>query len=574
MNQNRFVKIGSILVLFFCMALLYGSINIRVGGSIFGHYSNLFYPLLIIAIIFLICASALKADYAKLFIASILIIGLYLILFIGIGDRPFDLDSIISAGSLDFILSQRYPSIFDINSELFIRATIAYPMFSFLAVTLELITGWSDIIVSKNLPLILSILFIFIYFSFIKKYLGFKVALISLILLSTFELMSSVANSFINVALADIYIVVGWLIFYRLLSSKLSISHLLLLVYISLTFLLVHHLTLLAFILSILAIMPIISTKLWSTKLGFNAARKIALVILFSVFLLGGLFLIGPVFSIITNTLTGKYSMIPVSYPSTWPFKLIVMRASYLLFVLTSLAIYASLAIRNRSWLATITAKYSSFLIPGGFLIFCSIMIILIGSPFGYERLAIFGWMLFIPGTICMLLQESSKNRVGLRLVSIILIVLIIGNIYQIPISHIDHSDDTEYLGTFKNWVKPQEVSSVLWMIGHNLNSGTIMGDELIWRLYNMNSLDFNGYWWSGNFSFSYITEDYNRISDLKGYLLIRQENFHRFIQSFGSREPKEDFRIEMNEYNDLIKSSKHKLIYDNGEVAIFSPYE
>lgn len=578
MDTDSNIKVGLILLLYLCIALIYGSVNVRMGGSIFGYYSNLFYPLLIIAIIFLISIATLKADYVKLYVACILIITLYLIPFIGIGDYPLDLDSIISTGSIDFILSQRYISISMGDPELFIGATVSYPMLSMLAATLGLISGWADVIVAKNLPLMLSILFIIIYFSLIKTYLGFRVALISLVLLSTFRLMSNVSNTFVNVALANVYIVLGWWIFYRLLSNKLNIKYLLLLTYISATFLLVHHLTLLAYALSIFAIAP--TMLAFSTKLRFNEKGKIAMIILFLTVILVSLFSVSlflnsSILPIITSTFAGKSPMavVPISHYSTWPLKLLVQRVSYLLFVLASLIVYASLAFQNSSWLAIIKTNHSKFLIPGGFLIFCSALSILIHAPFGYERLVIFGWMLFIPGAVCMILENSSRIKLGQVIIVIILIILIIGNIYQISIEYIDHSDDNEYLGIFKNWVKPQEVDSVLWMIAHDLNDSTIIGDEVVWRLYNMNSPDFNGYWWSGKFSFEHIPEDYNVLRSLKGYLFIRKENFYRVIQSFSSLEYKGEYWIDINEYCDLIESIRSKNIYSNGEVAIFSQY-
>lgn len=578
MNTNRIIKLGLILLLFFCFVLIRGSFNVRMGGSILGYYSTLFYPLVIIAIIFLIYVATLKADYAKLsyaklYVASILIITLYLITFIGIGDYPLDLDSIISTGSIDFILSQRYPSISRGDPELFIGATVSYPMLSILASTLELINGWTDVIVAKDLPLFLSILFLIIYFIFIKTYIGFQAALVSLVLLSTFGLMSSVSNTFVNVALANVYIVSGWLIFYKLLSTKLNIRYLLLLIYISMTFLLVHHLTFLAYILSIFAVMPIMLA--FSPKLRFIGTWKITVIVLFLILILVGLFLNSPILSIIINTLTGKSSMAVahISHYSTWPLKLMVLRMSYLLFVLTSLVIYASLTIRNPSWLASIRVNYSKFLVPGGFLIFCSFITILIHAPFGYERLAIFGWMLFIPGTIGMILENSPKIKSWRIIISFILVLVIIGNIYQISSGYIDHSGDKEYIEKFKNWVKPQEADSVLWMIAHDLNGSTIIGDELVWRLYNMNSPDFNGYWWSGKFSYKYIPEDFKKLYDLKGYLFIREENFYRIILSFSSLKYISEYRIEINEYHDLIDLVKYKQVYDNGEVTIFSRY-
>lgn len=578
MNADRITKFGLILLLFFCFVLIRGSFNVRLGGSILGYYSNLFYPLIIVAIIFLIYIATPKADYAKLdyaklYVASILIITLYLITFIGIGDYPLDLDSIISTGSIDFVLSQRYPSISAGDRDLFIGATISYPMLSMLAATLELISGWTDVVVAKNLPLMLSISFIIIYYAFIKTYLGFRGALISLVILSTFGLMSSVSNTFVDVALANVYIVLGWLTFYRLLSTKLSKSYLTLLMYVSVTFLLVHHLTFLAFILSIFAVTPIMLA--FSVKLRFIEALKIAIIILFLTMILVGLFLNSSIFLIIISTFTGKSSLAvaPISNYSTWPIKLIILRSSYLLFVLTSLVIYASLAIRNPSWPASIGANYSKFLIPGGFLIFCSFLTILIRAPFGYERLAIFGWMLFIPGTIGMVLENGSKIKFKRIVISIILMLVIIGNIYQISASHIDHSDNSEYLGSFKNWVKPQEVDSVLWMIAHDLNDSTIIGDEVVWRLYNMNSPDFNGYWWSGKFSYKYIPDEHKELYDIVGYLFIRQENFYRVIPSFSSLKYNKEYKIGANEHHSLIDLITYKQIYDNDEVTILSQY-
>jgi hypothetical protein len=180
--------------------------------------------------------------------------------------------------------------------------------------------------------------------------------------------------------------------------------------------------------------------------------------------------------------------------------------------------------------------------------------------------------MLFIPGTFCMLFQERTKNSFALIIISIVVLFLIVGNVYQIPESYINHSNKAEYMGTFKNWVKPQEFNSVTWMISHDFDRSNIIADEVIWRLYNMNSPDFNGYWWSGNFSIGAMPVDFNMLHTMNGYLFIRQENFYRII-NLGSWTPKKDYRLEQNEYNNLTNFGDYKSIYDDGEIHIFSSY-
>lgn len=566
MIGNKITKIYySILFVFFAV-LTSSYSNIASGGAVLWISPNLFYFCMLIfasTLTYVILNS--KYDYLqRLELPGVLLfcLSLPLLLNIGIHQFPPDLDSVISMQSIPFVKNYGFSADLAGKKDLLISATYSLPMLSIFSASFMQILGITYIVTAKYVPMIIVTIFFFIYYAFVSKFIGKKVALISLILISTYMWnYGSVVN---NADLALVLILLSWwFIFWREHNKKHSINVIIIQLITLIVFVMTHHLTYFMFILSNILLSLFLYIK--NQKKIVNNSL-LAIILMFSYYIY---VYFGPL-EIMINAFTkqllieGKTS----AGVTEWVFPIILQRISYVVFLIPPILLSIIEAKKNLK--DFLSESHSIFLLIGISLFLSSIMGIILKAPFNWGRVAIFGWFFYIPGAINILIETEILKKIYIKQSIIIftLSLLVLGNIYVIPVNIMDHSGDREYEGAFKNWIKLQEWESALFLNKYVDDNSLIVGDEVVLRTYAVNSPDYY-------VNFKQMSSDFYKIDDSDiAYLVIRKENFYRIIGGFYKRATD---KTESNEtaiteiqYKNISSDENIFLVYDNEEVRIF----
>lgn len=564
MNSDDFKKIYYIFLSFFIILLMASYENIASGGSIL--YSNIYsyfilLPLVTVVLIYFLMNSKIikKMDILMVFLFCM---AMSLVFVVSTGKFPFDLDSIISIHSIDFISSNGF-STHLVNQNLIIHATYSLPGLSILSDILMLILNLTSLKIAKLLPLVLTSLFFLVFFVFINKIFDKKTSLISLLLIYSFYPIMTLGGQFANVVLAFPFLILSWYFLYK--SNKTS-GWVLLQILVLLAFVITHHLTFLIFVISLVLLQ--IFYYLFNKNQSSNSIF-VNIVLLSGVLMLTYYVFIyfGPLETVInsfTNHLLveGK----SVTSPNSWDLNIMLQRFSWVVFLAFSVVLFLN-EIKKRSLKKVLTMNYSLFLFVGGSIFVLSLFTLLLHAPFNWDRIAIFGWLLFIPATISIALKLESKK---IRQFSLVLVslLLIFGNIYTLSPNYLDHSGDNKYHGDFKNWVEDQEYNSVLWLIKNEKSQDLVIGDDVITRIYLSNSKDFKGHT-------SLITDNYGKNNtNNQGYAFIRKENFYRILNGFYPAKGTSFKQSHISNTSYKAMDSNLNLIYDNEEIKVFANFK
>lgn len=586
MRINSFLKLYYSLLFLFLTILIKGYDAVAQGGAVFWNNPFIFYLLPFFIIPLLLYLVNIKDVNNK--ITSVIVFFVCLafisILYIGIPTFPFDIDSIISTQSIPFILNNGFSVDFIRQSDLLIGATYSLPIFSLFAAISVLVAGLGYMDAGKLLPFLLSIIFLFTYYVMLEKIFNIKIALLSLLLISPFPLILNLSGTFNNAVLAQLFLIlIWWLLFKYYQDKKIEIS-LLLLIILS-VFAFTHHLTYVILIFALLMILVLIYTgkKLNITKINDNKSNFINLA-LFAIVLVMAYYMyvyftpISLVVKAFSNQLTVEGSGIrPIV---SWNMEIIFQRITYVIFISLSLFLcFFSLKSNYKEYLNNIPSL--CIILGLGFFVF-SFLGTLLHFPFNWDRSAIFGWILFIPGSVAIMLAYSNKNRIIKILTICSIFLLIFGNVLNIDNGFIDHRSDNEYGEGYKNWIKTQEWNSALWL-NNNSNEAIFMSDETFRRAYLVNHLPLidNKYIISSlrpNYKFfdmNYYNLNENYVSSINEkykFLIFRQENYYHVTGSFYSSKKnitKMD-NISLGTYAKLNNDSRLNLVYDDYDVKIF----
>lgn len=502
---------------------------------------------------------ATSISVLDLYVTFFFFLLLNLVQVVGIGNRPLDLDSIISIHSIPFILANGFNAQLAGSRDLLISATYSLPLLSILGAIHVLILGISYTIVAKYLATFIVSTFIISLYLLISKLFDKKTALLSILIISSFPQIIDSSALFTNMVLGEVLIALSWLILYWrfLLDNDVRLICLQIIVIFSLVF--AHHLTSLVFVVSALTflIQLHIVTYYDSTVKADKASPFFIILLTLTLMISYYIYVYISPIAIVLNTLmhrviTEAAPAYPIP-PSKWDWQVMLQRIAWISFVITSIIL--SITEIKKDKFLFLRKNHSFLLIQGVILFFFSVLGAFSGAPYSWDRVVTFGWMLFVPATVFLILSSPRIRDKSFQIfIAILLMFVVVSNFNTIPSSMFDHTDEKEYEGSFKNWIKDQEQASISWIIRYNDDNSAIMGDEVVRRLYLANSPNFEGeivdmdlY----NFNFT--------------YLVIRNENFYKIIQSFN--DPWRDYKVEVNDYRNI---SNQSLIYSNSEVSIF----
>lgn len=559
MNLNQYKKIYYIFLSIFLIFLNISYQNIAKGGSITFYNYNLFYIFITIASLLLIyfLINSKKIENLDLIIVFLYCMSLSLIFIISVGKFPFGLDSIISVHSVEFIYKYGFSSHI-VNQNNLISATYSLPGLSILALELKLILNSSYLIICKNLAIIVTSIFFLLYYIFITELFEKRSALISLILIYSFYQIITLGSQFANVIIAFCFII---LLFYLLIKKDNNHINLVLIqILVLIAFVISHHLTFLIFLLMIILIYfyYLFIEKKSELLIKTNPMNFILFVgiimIAYNIYIY-----FGPL-ELIFNSLTGNLISegTAVSAPQSWNFQIVLQRIMWVLFLVfsTILIIYEAKIIGIKNF---IKQKYFIFIFLGLSIFIISIITILLHVPFEWDRINIFGWLILIPAVTFIVNSKSIKIK---NIYMIVITLLFFGNILLVPQSVLDHSNNNEYSGDFKNWIKEQEYTSLIWLNNYNYNNNNVIGDEVVNRIYKSNSLNFNG-----NSSIINIQNKLIKNENFK-YIVLRKENFFNIIGGY-SKNPWETSN-GLSNFTIININNNSNLIYNNEEVSIF----
>src|SRR5450830_972935 len=245
MKLSRLRKTYYIALTFFLTLLVSSFSNISAGGSILWTGQNLFYISVFFAfasLFYLIANSKTESfSWIEAFVIGAFCLSLFLVVWVGSGPLPYDIDSIISLHSIDFTLSHGFSLVDVSNPQLYIRSTYSLPMQSLLGAALVLVTNSSYITVAKYLPLLLFLVFLVIYYALVSQRYSKQAALLSLVIVASFPffMQFDVLN---NVDLGTVFLLLTLsLVFWRNLSNRYVFTALIF--FVVGCFTLTHHLT-------------------------------------------------------------------------------------------------------------------------------------------------------------------------------------------------------------------------------------------------------------------------------------------------------------------------------------------
>lgn len=558
-----------IFIIQFCFfsILIYSLLNIDKGGAILWSNQIIFYFALFSSmILFLVTFFYSENEITITYILYTIFFctSLVLIFFIGSGNYNYDLDSVLSIHSIPFILDNGYSGQF-IKS--FISTTYALPGLSILSGILVLITNYPYMIIGKYLPLALIAIFFIIYFSLIRSVFNSKIAVISSILVFSFPYFNMLGSIFANSVLAIPLMLLFWgLLLGKGNSKNLKTAQIILILIITAAFVFSHHLTyFISYIfLLLLFIFYFLISKLSECKENFTDFEIlifIELLILISFYIYIYLSPFETLLSTFTNQLITEGAS--VTSVNSWTIQTIIPRSIFVIFIST--VTFIALVELKSDFKSFLKKRYVKYYFLGAGIFLLGVGSVLVKAPLNWDRIAIFGWLLFIPAGFCII-HSNIKQVNTKKILSIILISLLVGgNVYSIPIDNFIHSGDNRYSGSFKNWIKNQEYFANNWLLSFRNSEIPVVGDETVGRLFVSNSPQFLGAY-HGVSKF----EDYYK--DSNAYLTIRNENFYQFVGQYylKNTEQKNQQKLSREDYQRLMLDHQNQKIYDNNEVYLF----
>jgi hypothetical protein len=572
MTLSRLRKTYFSLLFIFLTLLIASYSNLAQGGAVLWIGQNLFYitVFLVFASLFYVIANSKTESFSwiEAFAIGALCLALFLLVWVGSGPLPYDLDSILSMHSIDFMLSHSFSFNYVSNANFLIKATYALPMQSTLGAALVLVTNSSYITVAKYLPLLLAVVLFVIYYSLVSERFGKTVALLSLAVVASF--LIALANTLNNTDLGTIFLLlILSIVFMRDSNNRLVLT--ILAFFVIGCFVLTHHLTFVFLIaaLAVLAlrgqILRILYPKL---RLRNENVTILLLVAIVAVFAFYAFVYFAPL-QTLANTLTNQISVEVASATpaSTWSFSILVQRALYVLFIGFSITLAV---FRAKADSIGFSSRYADFFLLGGAFFALGVISTLIKAPYNWDLVSVYGWFFFIPVTLAMLRERGgpqilAKRGILLSFSAVLVAALVFGNLYAMPTNLLDHTGANEYQGsTFKDWTEPQEFNPVLWTM-HYKNSGSpVVGDELVSRLYLGNSPDFIG-------NFKFILSPNATSSD--SIILVRNENLYRIVGNFYVPKGTQPSVFSANAITSILSNQSLTRVYDDGEVRIlYSP--
>jgi hypothetical protein len=575
MTLSRLRKTYYSLLFIFLTLLVASYSNLARGGAVLWTGQNLFYIIVFLvgASLFYLIASSRSDSFSWVEACAIgaFCLSLFLVVWVGSGPLPYDLDSILYMHSISFTLQNGFSPTLASNGTLLIGAAYALPMQSTLGAALVLVTNSSYITVAKYLPLLLMVVFLAIYYYLVSERFGKKVSLLSVAGVASFSYVIGYANTFNNVVLGTVFfLLILSLILMRDSSNRLVLT--ILAFFVIGCFVLTHDLTFVLLIaaLAVLALKDqLLRIRYPELSLRNENVTIMLLVAAVAVFAYYALVDFGPIQTIVyTFTQQLRIEVASATLPSSWTFQILVERAFYVLFIIFSITLAV---FRAKANLPRFLSRYANFFLLGGAFFAFGVAAALIKAPFNWDQISLYGWFFFLPVTLAMLYERGglptlSRRGVLCSFSAVLVAALILANVYALPTNLLDHTGANEYLGgTFKDWTKLQEWNSVLWTIGHKNSGSQVVGDELIRRLYLGNSPNF-----TGNFK---PIQSYNATSS-DSIILIRNENFYQIIESFYVAKGTQGGISRANEpVTSLLNNQSLIRVYDDGEVRIlYSP--
>ena len=575
MKKNTYINIYFIISFLLLTIFIINQLYTTNNNAIFSIDLNLykFIILLFFVSLFLLILTSdeknMGIKYFLLIIYFCLFLGLFS--FIRLGNLQYDIDAIISVQSIPFISNNGFLLDLVGDNSLIISATYSMPMLSILGSILSSLLEVPAIVIAKNLPLILTIIFFILFLIYINKIFGKKIALLSLVIICSFSEIYNNINIFHNLVLAfPLMILSLFLLYMKCFDSKKDKSFNILFILVIITFAFSHHLTYTIFVVIIFLLLAFFIFKRILNKVSFN----IDLFCLFSSFLFTLilmlvyyafiyknmiLFLVWPLINQIPSDVRS------VTSPATWDFMVTATRLIYVFLI--SCALILSLDEIKSNFKVFIKKKYTLFLVIGSSIFALSIVTSFMRYSAGWGRFLIFGWFFFIPGIIALLSKYKQKKRYTIVCSSLALVLLLFLNIFSIPPVMMESPNDFKYSEvSFKNWLTSEESNSIHWLIKFMDVNGSVTGDEIVGRTFISNSENFSGLY-SGNLNqkLNYLNEED------KNYIVFRVENFYRIIGGFNSVEEPiiDDPNLGSSIYNNLNNEMITKL-YDGGNNYIF----
>ena len=182
MTLSRLRKTYYSLLFIFLTLVVASYSNLAHGGAVLWTGRNLLYisVFLVFASLFYVIASSRSASFSWVEACAIgaFCLSLLLLILVGSGPLPFNLDSILYMHSISFALQNGWSPDLANNRTLVFHAVYALPMQSMLGAALVLVTNASYITVAKYLPYLLMVVFLVIYYSLVAEMFGKKVALL------------------------------------------------------------------------------------------------------------------------------------------------------------------------------------------------------------------------------------------------------------------------------------------------------------------------------------------------------------------------------------------------------------
>jgi hypothetical protein len=578
MTLSRLRKTYYIVLCIFLTVLVASFSNLAQGGAVLWSGQNLFYitVFLVCASVFYVIASSRSDSFSWVEACAIsaFCLSLFLVVWVGSGPLPYDLDSILYMHSISFTLQNGVSLNLIRTASPLISNQYGLPMQSMLGAALVLVTNASYITVAKYLPLLLMCIFLVIYYPFASERFGTKVALISLAPVASFLLLNGYANTFNDYELGTVFFLLSLsLVFMRDRNNQLVLT--MLVFFIIGCFVLTHDLSFVIFIaaLAILVLKDqILRIRYPELNLPKENVINIFLVAVVAVFIYFTYVFFGPIQTIVAvfaNRLAIEVtSATPVS---TWALGTLIERLIYGLFI--GVAVILAL-VQARADSLRFFSRYADFFLLGAGIFALGVVGALVKVPFNWDRISIFGWFFLVPVTLAMLFERRDRPILTRRGViysfsAVLVAALVFGNVLALPTNILDHTGANDYTGgTFKDWTKPQEFDSALWTI-HYKNSGTqVVGDELVRRLYLSNSPNF-----TGNFeAIQYYNNGTSSSSD--SIILIRNENLYQIIWGFYPTKGSQPqlFSAKALITNLLGNQSLYRVYDDGGVRILYSP--
>jgi len=569
LSRLRKTYYSLLFILLTIFVVSYG--NLAQGGAVLWTGQNLFYitVVLIFVSLFYIIASSRSDSFSWVEACAIgaFCLTLFLLVWVGSGPLPFDLDSILYMHSINYTLQNGFSPNLAQNENFLLRNEYGLPMQSVLGAALMLVTDSSYIAVAKYLPLLLMGVFLVIYYSLIEQKFGKKVSLLSLAAVASFLLLLGFPNTLNNVDLGTVFfLLILSLIFMRNLRNQFVVT--ILAFFVIGCFVLTHHLT---FIL-LVAALAALALKDQALKIGHTELRLrernvtiLLIVAIVTALIYYTVAYVGPIEAIVAAFTRQIGIEVPAAKPaSAWSLPILVERALFLLFTIFSITLAV---FRAKADYTRFLARYASFFLLGGVFFALSVASGLIQAPFTWDRINIYGWFFFLPVTLAMLYERGDRPILARRWIlcsfsAVLVAGLVFGNMYALPTNLLDHRAANEFQGgPFKNWTKLSEWNAVLWTIQHKKSGSQVVGDELIRRLYLGNSPNYTG-------SFTRI-EFFNTTSN-DSITLIRNENSYEIIGDFYLAKGAQAPLLNASEFTtNLLSNQSLYRVYDDGEVRL-----